>query len=565
MLMAAAFAFCACAKDRGEHTAPSGQPAGQTVSPAETAPAAQTEEPEGYEIFEGYHARWESYSSAFATQAISSKGLTVHYAKLICEEQALISAYEKLRQAFEQAEEKLGQAPGETVVYVVSQVNSTRPVFGNIAYCTPEELESGRGVAAAIGAGWDLSEQWKREAVYEYVFGGETDESGLKEFFSQPENALAASLSPLFMDEELAGEETASMVRRAAASFASFVIGSHGFAALHDCPDPALLMPEWLGAIGVPESIALPDGAAAAADMTVSRGRRGPVLEFGAFTVNANEEGFAHTADELYTLCCSLAQTAELLTERFERETPLLYTRIADKLGEGVSITLTDFDTSSSYAYPYRGEISLSQPWPAPHELVHVLLWEDACPDETRWVTEALAEHYSLEAQGEAFPQYDLQGGFEGYREFFRELSGAEETEDDLAFHRAVWSIYEKLRSDEAVSEGRDDPDAYEFAYGIAQLLLPELDRKQIRFMYDRTVGWGYGFKDGSKESAGNNLSYPESRAVFEYLAGLFGAEKLTADQIAGKTTQQSTGMSWQEILAGAREHYGELYGSLVH
>ena len=124
--------------------------------------------------------------------------------------------------------------------------------------------------------------------------------------------------------------------------------------------------------------------------------------------------------------------------------------------------------------------------------------------------------------------------------------------------------FYELLRSPEIVAEGRDDTHAYELAYGISQLLLEDIDRAQVRFKYDRTVGYGYNITMAPKETSGNQLTYPESLTVFEYLAGIYGAEKLTQDQVNGLTLYESTGMTWQEVYSAAKEYYAAEYGSLV-
>ncbi|MBO6061983.1 MAG: hypothetical protein J6P98_07750, partial [Clostridia bacterium] len=227
-------------------------------------------------------------------------------------------------------------------------------------------------------------------------------------------------------------------------------------------------------------------------------------------------------------------------------------------------IYLMDPYYNSSYANPQSSEIHLTDSTNALHEMVHVLLAENA-PKEMYWMREALAEYYSLDDSGEIFPQHEVSNGFEGYLEFFAdEVAKCEPNEDDMKFHRSVWAIYERLCSPEAETEGRDDRMAYEMAYGISSLLLEGLERDQIRFKYDRSVGWGYDIPEGPKERAGDNLSYPESLAVMKYLAGIYGAEKLTADHLEGLTSKESIGLTWPEIYAAAMEYYEREYGELI-
>lgn len=520
---------------------------------------------ETLEIQEGSHSREEGYAAQFSTHYLSGEGIELHMDNSIYAEDELRDAYYSVSALLGMAEAITGQKPGGVKLYMVkTTVGGAPAAVGDSAFFTPEELRNGSAAGALIGAAYSLPAAWQREGLAGLLYGEGQDEAALKGYFSDPANALSASMNAVFFDREFAGEDTVRSVKSAAASLASFAMEKRGFAGFAAASDNGELLPDWLAAIGVEGGAELPEGASAAAEAVLSRGTRYPVISFGRFTMTVPSDGFAQSAEELYKLECGLSRTAELLIERFREETPSLLPEIEERLESGIYVILTDPYLSSSYANPNKGEISLSKPYNAPHELVHVLLREDAPLGDTYWMTEALAEYYSLEAQTRTFPQYDLTNGFDGYLEFFREISGKAETEDDLAFHRAVWSIYEHLRSGEVTKDGRDDSDAYEYAYGIAQLLLTDLDREQIRFMYDRSVAWGYGIADGPKEKAGNNLSYPESRAVFEYLAGIFGAEKLTADQVRSRSTTESTGMSWAEIYSGAREYYMKEFGALL-
>ena len=483
----------------------------------------------------------------------------------IYEEAALRTAYESVDSALKTVQSELGAEPGSVAVYIVRNTLTGSPqTAGGSVFCTPDDLESGEYLAALLGAGYGLDAKWQREGLAAYLKGGAADESGLAEFFSDPDNALAASLSPLFMDAELAGDDTADTVMRAAASLAAFAIKNKGFEAFRASGDTAPLLTDWLKNIGAKGDIALPEGSAGAADMEVTH-ERGCicVCRFDRFTVYAGEDGFAQTPGELYSLACGVAKGTSLLAERFAEETPSLSELINERFDRGITIRLADSMTANSYAYPEKAEVYLTKPTAFIHETVHVLLAENA-PEEMCWMREALAEYYSHDASGKVFPEYDLQQGYEGYLEFFAGLSGREATEDDLVFHRTVWALCERLRSPEIEAEGRDDTHAYELAYGISSLLLDDIDRTQIRFKYDRTVGYGYNIPKAPKETAGNQLSYPESLAVFEYLAGIYGAEKLTKDQLDGLTSIESVGMTWPEIFAAAKEYYEKEYGELI-
>lgn len=534
--------------------------------PEQTDAPVQTQAQALLEITEGVHKSEPGYEAIFNTHAIETEDLTVHMMNKVYDEAKLRTMFETVRDALDRAEAYTSKSPMPVTVYAVRRYGQDRPVsVGGSVFCTPEDIENGSFRGALLGAAYGLSVDWQREGLSDVVFSGEPDESGLKEFFDDPANELAASLSPLFMDAVLAGEETVVNVKKAAASLAAYAVASKGFDEFCASPDTAALLPDWMEHLGVSNAIELPECPADVADITVTHKEYGPVLTFGNFTVNVPAGSFVKTADELYRLACGISRSADMLMERFSEETPSLLPIIGERLENGVTVTLANFQTTASSAVAEKGAIVLTLAYNFPHELVHVLL-NEAAPivREKRWIAEALAEHFSLETAGKAFPQYDLQGGLESYREFFRELSETEETEDDLVFHRTVWSIYEHLRSEDVVKECRDDVDAYEYAYGIAKLLLPDLDRKQIRFKYDRSVAWGYHMLEGPKDERGNNLSYPEARAVFEYLSGRFGVEKLTRDQIESVAASESIGMSWHDIYAEAREYYKELYGKLA-
>ena len=539
---------------------------GKTGSPAETD--TPTEAPFSVwdaEVIESSHKREEGYDALFSTHAIVSERLTVHMDDKVYDEASLRDIFGELSGMLQTARDQLAAEPEDVTVYVVkSTLTGVPAAVGSSVFCTREDIESGGAYHELFGAAYSLPAQWQRMGLAEYLCGEEADTEGLKEFFMDPENALAASLSPLFMDEELAGEATAGLVKNAAVSAAAYVIETNGFEAFRSSADTSAILGGWLGSIGVSPEIILPEGSESAAEMTVTHERGSIcVCSFGCFEIRVLSDSFAKTPCELYELACGFTRGAELLKERFDTETPTLSALIGERLAGGIRLYLTDPETTISSAYTDRADIYLSKTNAAMHELVHVLLAEHA-PEEMCWMREALADHYSHEASDMVFSEFDLQSGYEGYLEFFTEISGKEAAEDDLVFHRAVWTLYELLRSPDAEAEGRDDTHAYELAYGISQLLLDNIDRTQIRFKYDRTVGYGYNIPEAPKETAGNQLSYPESLAVFEYLAGIYGAEKLTADQVNDLSLYDSIGLTWQQIYSAAKEYYESEYGELI-
>ena len=164
------------------------------AAPSPTVPEA-TEAPfsvRDAEIFESSHQRDEAFPSYFKTHALETPFFTVHMDDGIYEEDALRAAAEKLLADVETACGRTGSEPGAFSVYVRGKLLPDNPsAAGNSVFITADELETGAYRRALLKAAYGLAAEWQSVGLEGFVFEEEIDESGLKEYYSDPANALA--------------------------------------------------------------------------------------------------------------------------------------------------------------------------------------------------------------------------------------------------------------------------------------------------------------------------------------------------------------------------------------
>ena len=554
-----ALLLCGCVNKPAPEPS-STEPAYTESAAGPTAEPDPTEAPGG--IFEGVHEREEGYNARFSTHGLENALVCVNMENGIFEAEKLNEYAKALYETLEKAGETCA-APARVTAFILRKTLNGAPVIlGDKLFISEDDVKTGAYRSALLGCAYGLEAEWQRRGLEKYVFGEAADESGVKEFFSQPQNALAASLSPLFSMPELAGEERAELVKRAADCLAAFTIETMGFEAFRSSPDTAKLLPEWTEHLGV-APIELPKGSERAARMSVvSRRGRLCVIEAENFSFEVWPEFVLGTPEELYSLICNFYAGLDEVEARLTGELPSLAALIRERMAEEMRIECID-SREMTVAYPTSNRIELSHPCNVWHELVHLLLEPLRSNEDLRWEGEALAEHFTLDTERKFYPTDYYCRGLERFAEFMEEESGRPAAEDDATFQSCVIALYERLRSPEITET--DDIEAGELAYGIAQLMLPELERTQVRRRYDISVEGKVGMDSGrSYEQWANALTYPQAHALYDYMASVYGADRLAEDHVNGVPVEETTGMSYTELLAAAREYYGGLYAEVI-
>lgn len=540
------------------------------VTPSPIIPEA-TEEPFSVldaEIKEAAHQREEGFSSYFKTHAIDTPLFTVHMEDAVYEESALRAAAEKLLKDAETIFERTGEKLDPDNVFIIGKrLSGNKAAIGANAFITKDELDSGDYRKPLITAGMGLEAEWQRTGLLAYVFGGSCDESGLKEYYSDENNILTASCSPLFLEPEVAGEEISAYAKKTAESLAAFIIDGEGFEAFRKAADTASHLDAWFKHIGA-EGGSLPEGSERAAKLDLKTDRYyGCIIEVENFTVCVTKDGWTRDPAEIYSFICRLFTGCDRMKEKLLDELPFLSDLINERFSEPMAIEFADPEVSISYSEPKRNKVVLSVPSTIYHELIHLILEPGIDNSSMFWMTEGVAEYFSDDIMTGFYPTDHICNGLDHYLEFFEEVAGHGPAEDDMVFHRSVLALYNEL----AASEGadRDDSYAYELAYGISSMLLDGIERTQIRMKYDRSVAYGNTFfghdgSSGPKEEDGLGLSYPQSLAMLVYLGKTYGMENVIGDYMKGLSVEDMTGKPYAELYGEAKEYYNELYGEFM-
>ncbi len=549
IIMLAAFALCAC----GGEEAP--QDASFTYAPEATQ--APTEEPLP-EIFESSHPSEEGYLVSFRTHAVDAGRFTLHMADTIYEEAALRELVGLISPTVDEAVSRIGTEPAHFNVYVVKNTMGDVPAgYGTSVVCTRGDIDSGAYVEPLVGAAWELNAPWQKSGLAGYVFG-QLDDAVLREFYSDPENALTASCSPLHFEPQLAGEEQTVFAKKTALSLASFIISEKGFDAFRAAENTEAYLPEWLDHLGVSQ-FALPEGNARACRMTF-RMNMGYLCEIRVenFTVSVKENGWATTADELYAFVCNLLTARDRILDKIRAETPSIYEHALKNVSEDIEIVIVE-SMYGSYSGLDNNSIYLAWRSSTAHELVHLTLEADSRMAVSQyWMSESLADYFSLDITSDLFAPDKVSRGFDEYLELIKAASGSDITETDMRFHKCFWALYNDLRSPKYTEH--DDVHAFELAYGIASILYSDVERTPVA--YDEPLAAIRRLPSGDKSVDGNGLSYYQAITVLEYVFQEYGEEHIVLDYVNDVPVEESTGKSYPELYAEAKAYIEETYGS---
>ena len=557
----------------GEVTAPTAAPTETVTEVTTSAPtAAPTAAPaedvtaliETSEILTGSHDREEGYQAAFGTRMLELPGLSVHMENRIFDEAELRRYAALLVSDIDTAERASGIAGAELSVYLVREtVEGVPAAVENRLFCSPSDIESGEYRPALMGAAYGLASEWQRVGLAELVFNESADDAALREYYAAGGHDMTASCSALHLSTFLADAETADAARKTSRSLAEFVINRDGFEAFRASGCAVSLLPDWAEALGLAAAPSLPEGSERITDMrVVPREHFSGIVYFENFTIYAAEDGFIRTPDELYSFLCGLISGMDGVLAKIEAEAPAFADIARERYGEPVAIFLFNGETPT-YAYPYQNRIDLGRSDAIWREMVHLLLEPNTDNERLAWICEGLAEHFSFEAATEYCHETYESEGYEAYLEFFEDVSSLPASADDLIFHQKVWELYQALRSPEA--EEYDDQGAYSRAFAACSLLFRDrLERTQFRSVYDGSVASKRGMSEGTKQTDGNAMSYPEAELLLGYLFERFGADNVIDSYFKGLSLETAFGMSYKELFTGFTAKLAEKYAWLL-
>lgn len=519
------------------------------------------EEINNQEILEGRHRREEDYMADFQTHMLSVDLFTLHMENRIYEETALREAAKKLSSDLSAFEHATGVKPETVTVYLVGSTPDGCPqVVGSQVFCCLEDFESGTYREALAGAVYALPCVWQRVGLTELVFGEET-EINLKDYYADSTHALTASCSAIHISPVLSDAETVFAARQTAKSLTSFVLENEGFSAFREATDPGALLPSWSNSMEISPALSLPVGSADAAELTLGmKPRNVCVLRVKNFTVEISKGSWLLDPDGLYNWFCGFFDGMDMVLEQIVAEAPSSFVIAEQRYAESITIVFDD-SNGYTYTYPTQNKIILTKDNAIWHEMVHLLLEETVVREEQVWLEEALAEHFCYAAQTRYAPTRYYSEGFDAYLQFFEEVSGKEAAADDLLFHQKVWKLYQAFRT----QTDNDDNEAYCRAYGIVSLLSEgQLKRTQIRMLYDKSIAFKRGQKEGSKKTSGSALTYPEALVMFGYLGDQYGMDALIEAFVNGNSLEKTFGIRYPEVYQAAIDYYTQQYAALL-
>ena len=535
------------------------EPVSAEPSPAGTPPAPANIDTAP--ITESKHDREPGYMAAFKTRALSVDGFLLQLEDRIYEETLLRSCAEKLRRDLTSASDAVESPPEPVTVYLVERtIDGIPAAVGTHVFCTPEDVETGAYREMLLAAAYNLSRPWQQIGLAEVIFGDEDAASGdaaLRAYYTDGTHALTVTCAPVFFTPLLSEEETIRAARQTARSLTAYLLKNEGFSEFCGTGDLSRILPAWQEQIGLPVPLTLPEKSEILSEIELSA-RSGYlcVLNVRNFSICLSQDSWLVEPAGLCDWLCRFFAGMEPVLERIRSEASSIYEIAVQHFEEPIEIYFAP-PTSITIAYPYANQIYLSKDDAIWHEMVHLLL-EMALP-ELRWENEAIAEHFSYPATSHYSPVDYLSNGFDAYLDFFAEESQKEAEADDLIFHRSVWNLYQLFR-DPALTE-HDDLEASCRAYGISSLLLDgNIRRTQVRKKYDLSVASKVEKQSGAKDADGNALTYPESLAVFEYLAATYGTDAVVKAHIDGIPLEEAFGITYPELFAAAKAYYVTLY-----
>ena len=513
------------------------------------------------EIVEGRHRREEDYIADFQTHMLSVAPFTLHMENRIYEETALREDAKKLLSDLSAMEEATGVKPSAVTFFIVdSTLDGCPQVVGRQVFCSLDDFESGTYREALAGAVYALPCLWQRVGLTELVFG-EEEYINLKDYYADSAHALVASCSAIHLSPVLSDAETVLAARQTSKSLTAFILESDDFSAFREATDPGQFLPDWSNSLGISPAPSLPAGSADVTELMLGM-KKGTVcvLKVKNITVMISEDSWLLEPDGLYNWFCSFFAGMDMVLEQIAAEAPSTFPIAEQRYTEPVTIVFDD-PYGYTYAYPNQNKIILTKDNAIWHEMVHLLLEETVVIEEQEWLEEALAEHFSYAAQARFAPTEYYSEGFDAYLQFFEEVSGKEAEADDLLYHQKVWKLYQSFRTEIE----KDDTEAYCRAYGIVSLLTEEqLERTQVRMLYDKSIAFKRGRKEGSKKTSGSALTYPEAVVMFEYLSERYGMDAVIETFLNGNSLEKTFGSSYSEVYQAAIDYYAQQYAALL-
>ena len=555
-------ALCGC-----KHTA-----APQTAIPDVTAIPAPTAEPtaapvdplaevDKAEITESKHAREEAYTAVFRTKMLETPLAAVHLEDNDAySDEALRALAKTVVTDLLTLKEQLSETPRRVTVYITQRMLICQPLpIDERVFCTVSDVENGAYREALAGACYGFTIPWKQVGLTEIVFGT-PDASGLKAYYADEAHALTASCAAVYLIPEVADEETVAAARQTAASITAYLLANGGFDALKAVQSTAGALPAWSDTVGLDAAPVLPEGHEQAGVMTGFRDRtpsRICILKCGNLTVNVKKDSFAQTPDELYAFLCKFFRGAEVVLAQIAEEAPFLSETAEAHYAAPFIINLEPDPTDSGISTTWGETIDLRHESSAWHELVHWLLWKGELWQEdasgNRWLSEAIAEHFSYRAQSIAL---DLPYDEEEDR---AALADGELSDAERSFFMQCIDLYAAERSKD------EDVPLPLVSYGILRRteavcsLLTEYDV----FDGEGTLAAVRGIKADAKATDPNALLYIEAPVFMEYLFGLCGEEAVLTGYWNNVPLKDVCGKDYpelfQDFLADLRDAYGAL------
>ena len=537
-------------------TAKEGSASERVSKPAAASTAEPTAEPAA-EIKTGVHEREEGYPNPFKTHYIETETAIVHMEDAIFEETVLRESADTIAADMHTIGDVLGEATEKVTVYLAEHVN--RPVLlnGHII-CTVDDLCSGTYREALCGASCGLMIPWKQIGLAAYVFGG-IDESGLVEYYADRTHALTASCAAMYLLDGFAGTKTAEAARKTAQSMTLFLLNSGSLSALQSVVSTAEILPAWQAKLGIETPIELPAGSEYAGTVTADDDAVYLcIVRRGNTVFRLEKDCFCDTPDDLYRFLCAYFTGEALVLDKIRSELPGYAALAEERLSSPLVIVLI----SESYGQsggPMPDRLALHEGDLAPHELVHKLLWTDINSHDQEqmlrvWQSEAIAEHFSLEAITLAFPEPEREGFDAFIEEWF-----SEEWKTDPDYCKAFWNVYCAEKEQNALTaNGIRDEYAWQSAIGVCGLLFENDPLKAS----ERTVAEKYGYKP--EEADGLELTYEEALIFMEYLFDRFGTETVVDAYMNEVPFAEAFGREYAELYADCIAYLNETYGSLL-
>ncbi|MCR5611181.1 MAG: hypothetical protein K6F68_05035 [Clostridiales bacterium] len=501
-------------------TAAPTETAAATPAPTET-PAPTPEPTEAPEITSGEHKRESGYYAFFKTRELVSDRFTAAMEDGIFKAEDIFRIASAIGTDIDRIVETFQEPVGHVTVYVVKTLRSGGPIsVEDRVFCTMADVESGDYRAALIGACLGVTHPWKQYGLSVMAFGS-LDESGLKSYYGWKTNMLTASLAPVFLSPLSSKGRTLEMARNTAASITAFVMERGGLAKLRAIESTKEVLPEWQEHLGISSVIELPEKDIEAAKMGIEADLNALfIVTLGNIKVTVAENAYISSPAEIYEFVCQFYLGMEKVLETILIDDPAHYDRANTKFTEEkIDIKLIAVTAGKSTASSTNHIVLCvtSSVW---HEMTHILYKHVTFKQNSAWVDEAIAQHFSMSANDAVSP-YDEESTLEEHRQWMLATYGSSFPEV-LTFLDLFEAVYRDLRpADRVTPEGKISERTWRKTNAIASLLLPDAPFLSAYV----SVAEVRGVSAGHKSKDGNGLSYEEALAFFDYLIDTYGAE----------------------------------------